>query len=107
MLWSLWKPNERHSSNSRPYQEQSLLGRTTTLLENAPSRWAPSLAIKFTLWLHGGFVLGVVVWPAVWLWLLAAVIGNHLLLAMFGKFSVGGESVEASSRLRQLCRSHL
>jgi peptidoglycan/xylan/chitin deacetylase (PgdA/CDA1 family) len=40
--------------------------------------------MKFTLWLHGGFVLGVVVWPAIWLWLLAAVIANHLLLAIFG-----------------------
>jgi peptidoglycan/xylan/chitin deacetylase (PgdA/CDA1 family) len=40
--------------------------------------------VKLTLWLHGVSVLGLVLWPSMWPWLLTAIIANHLLLGAFG-----------------------
>lgn len=48
------------------------------------SRWSPSQAVRITLWTHVGGILTLVLWPAIWAWLLAAIIANHLLLGMFG-----------------------
>jgi peptidoglycan/xylan/chitin deacetylase (PgdA/CDA1 family) len=53
---------------------------TISLLSN----WSPSRAVRLTLWLHGGVILGLVLWPATWAWLLAAIIANHLLLGVLG-----------------------
>jgi peptidoglycan/xylan/chitin deacetylase (PgdA/CDA1 family) len=48
------------------------------------SRWSPSLAVRLTLWVHSTIVFGLVCWPAIWPWLLAGIVTNHLLLGAFG-----------------------
>jgi peptidoglycan/xylan/chitin deacetylase (PgdA/CDA1 family) len=40
--------------------------------------------VQITLWLHGAFVIGLILRPATWPWLLAAIIVNHLLLGVIG-----------------------
>jgi peptidoglycan/xylan/chitin deacetylase (PgdA/CDA1 family) len=40
--------------------------------------------VQLTLWLHAGFLIGLVLRPATWPWLLAAIIVNHLLLGLMG-----------------------
>lgn len=47
-------------------------------------RWAPSLAIRGSVALHAAAALGVIAMPAAWPWGIAAVAGNHLLLAAAG-----------------------
>jgi peptidoglycan/xylan/chitin deacetylase (PgdA/CDA1 family) len=47
-------------------------------------RWQPAPAIRLSIWLHVLVIPTGVAWPALWLWLLAAVLGNHLLLGLFG-----------------------
>jgi peptidoglycan/xylan/chitin deacetylase (PgdA/CDA1 family) len=47
-------------------------------------RWKPTTAIRLSIWLHSLVILTGVVWPAVWPWLLAVLLSNHLLLAIFG-----------------------
>ena len=48
------------------------------------ARWKPTTAIRLSVWLHVLVILTGVVWPAVWPWLLAVLLSNHLLLAIFG-----------------------
>lgn len=57
---------------------------TTTTLQCAPRPWRPTTAIRLT-WAFHLVCLGVlVVQPSSWPWLLAALITNHLLLAVAG-----------------------
>src|SRR5262245_7706562 len=48
------------------------------------ARWQPTAAIRLSVWLHVLVILIGVAWPAYWPWLLAAVLGNHLLLGLCG-----------------------
>jgi len=47
-------------------------------------RWRPTPAIRLSIWLHVLVIPTGVAWPAAWLWLLVAVLGNHLLLGLLG-----------------------
>jgi peptidoglycan/xylan/chitin deacetylase (PgdA/CDA1 family) len=48
------------------------------------ARWRPTPAIRLSIWLHALVILACVGWPDAWRWLLAIVLGNHLLLGIFG-----------------------
>lgn len=48
------------------------------------ARWQPTTAIRFSIWLHVLVFLTGAVWLAIWPWLLLVVLGNHLLLGLFG-----------------------
>jgi peptidoglycan/xylan/chitin deacetylase (PgdA/CDA1 family) len=66
--------------------------------------WSPSTTMQLSLWLHGGSVLGVVLWPVAWPWLLTAIIANHFLLGVLGMWprsSLLGPNV---SRLPTSCK---
>lgn len=46
--------------------------------------WSPTPAIRVSIWLHIGTVLVMAVFPAVWPWGIAVLIGNHLVLGAVG-----------------------
>lgn len=59
----------------------------SSLAENAPSRtaalhWTNPPALRFSLGVHLGGVLALVLHPAAWPWALAALLGNHAGLAL-------------------------
>lgn len=60
------------------------MSETGTPLRRAPRLWRPSTAIRVTLALHLICLALLVVRPWSWPWLAAALIGNHLLLAVAG-----------------------
>ncbi|MDP2028976.1 MAG: polysaccharide deacetylase family protein [Thiobacillus sp.] len=47
-------------------------------------RWHPTLLVRATLLLHGVALLALIVAPAHWRWVVAALIANHLLLMLAG-----------------------
>ncbi len=48
------------------------------------SSWQPTRFIRATLTLHVLALLGAIFWPERWLWALAAVVFNHLLITLIG-----------------------
>ncbi len=52
--------------------------------EGSQRRWKPAPAVTLTVWLHGAYVLVLVLWPAAWPGVLAAFLANHALLGAFG-----------------------
>jgi len=42
------------------------------------------MAIRLCIWLHVVVILMALAWPAVWPWLVAALLGSHLLLGLAG-----------------------
>ena len=48
------------------------------------ARWQPTLLVRATLLLHGTALLALVLAPAYWRWVVAALIANHLLLTAVG-----------------------
>ncbi|MDA8329498.1 MAG: polysaccharide deacetylase family protein [Betaproteobacteria bacterium] len=48
------------------------------------SHWQPSLLIRATLVLHGAALLALITAPLHWRWVLAALIANHVVLALTG-----------------------
>lgn len=47
------------------------------------SKQSLPLAVRFSIWLHAACVLALVAVPTAWPWILAAVAGDHLVLANF------------------------
>ena len=48
------------------------------------SHWQPSLLMRITLVLHGAALLVLIMAPLYWRWVLAALIANHVVLALTG-----------------------
>jgi peptidoglycan/xylan/chitin deacetylase (PgdA/CDA1 family) len=48
------------------------------------TRWHPTLLVRATLLLHGMALLALVLAPAHWLWVVAVLVANHLLLTATG-----------------------
>lgn len=48
------------------------------------ARWQPTLLVRVTLLLHGIALLALIVAPAHWRWVVAALIANHLVLSLVG-----------------------
>lgn len=48
------------------------------------ARWQPTLLVRATLLLHGIALLALIVAPAHWRWVVAALIANHLVLSLVG-----------------------
>lgn len=46
-------------------------------------RWSPSPVMRGTLWLHGAGLLGLLIHPPAWPWVLGILAANHLLLTGF------------------------
>ena len=58
---------------------------TTESASGRPARrWRPSLLVWASLAVHGGAFLLLILQPALWPWALAALLANHLLLALAG-----------------------
>lgn len=49
-----------------------------------PPRWRPALLLRLSLALHVGALLVLLLQPRVWLWVLATLIADHLLLTALG-----------------------
>lgn len=48
------------------------------------SNWRPTRFIRATITLHALALLSIVFWPERWLWALAAVVFNHILISLIG-----------------------
>ncbi len=48
------------------------------------TRWQPTLFIRASIALHVLALIGVIAAPGVWLWALAAIVANHLLITAVG-----------------------
>ena len=48
------------------------------------ARWQPNLLVRATLLLHGAALLALVLAPAYWVWVVVALVANHLLLSAVG-----------------------
>ncbi len=46
--------------------------------------WKPSLLIRFSMLFHLGAAIGVLIRPDAWVWLLTAVVFNHVVLTLLG-----------------------
>lgn len=53
-------------------------------LKPGPRRWRPGAAIRLSLLFHLGAAIVVLARPELWLWILAAILVNHLLLGLMG-----------------------
>ena len=60
--------------------DSSLSTATTVSDGNAPRRWRPTVFIRFSLALHAVVAVTLVMHAEVWVWLVAALGANHLLL---------------------------
>ncbi|MFN4324366.1 MAG: polysaccharide deacetylase family protein [Azonexus sp.] len=49
-----------------------------------PNRWKPSPALRATFAIHAGAVLGCLLAPAIWPWVLGALVINHAVITVAG-----------------------